>query len=81
MNERLQSPVDIVTGIREDLAKFRRISDKQELRMTIREVLRDGLLQAVKENVLALRPGIHPVVDHFRQQGLVAIDSETPDAA
>jgi hypothetical protein len=47
MTKRLQTPVDVISEIREDMAKFQRISrDKQELKMTVREVLRDALLRA-----------------------------------
>jgi hypothetical protein len=65
------NPVDIVTGIQRDLAKFRKIYGKQESGPTIRELLRDALLQAAKENVLASMrssPHSNPVVEHFLQQ-------------
>jgi hypothetical protein len=66
-----QTPVDIVVAIQKDLAKFQRTChDKEELRASIRELLRETLLQAIKEHFLAMRPSVppNPVIEHFRQQ-------------
>jgi hypothetical protein len=83
MTERPQSPVDVIDRIREDLAKFRRISNKRELGMTVREALREALLRAAKENVLASierQTDLHPVVEHF-VRSKCAIEPDPADAA
>jgi len=60
-----QSPVDIVTRIREELAKFQRTCSNKQ---AVRETLREALLSACREAVLRAvnGPNMAPVVDHLK---------------
>jgi hypothetical protein len=60
-----QSPVDVVTKIREELAEFQHISSKQALREAMREACKEALLRTVSHT------GFHPVVDHLKQRRLI----------
>jgi hypothetical protein len=66
MDEQRQSPVDVITRIREELAVFQRTSSKQALREALGAACKEALLRAVS------RPDIHPVVTHLKRRGLIA---------
>ena len=67
------SPVDVINGIREELAEFRRTSSKEALRERLREELRAGCKEALRRTAddPPDHPNIEQVVEYLQQRGLI----------
>jgi len=70
-----QSPVDVIIGLRKDLAEFQKISNKQALRETLRKELRAACKEALhRAGAGADRPdypNIEPIVEYLTERGLI----------
>jgi hypothetical protein len=80
-----QSPVYIVTRIREELAEFQKISNKQALRETLRKELRAACKEALDRAGAVVGadadaadspdspsyPNIEPSVEYLQERGLI----------
>ena len=67
-SEQRQSPVDVVLGIREELAEFRRNGGKRALLAKLRET-READLRATMRGPDPF--GLDPVVEYLRDRGLI----------
>ena len=67
------SPVDVINGIREELAEFRRTSSKEALRERLREELRAACKEALRRTAddPPDHPNIEQVVEYLQQRGLI----------
>ena len=70
---RRQSPVDVINGIQEELAEFRRTSSKEALRERLREELRAACKEALRRTAddPPDHPNIEQVVEYLQQRGLI----------
>jgi len=67
-DERRQSPVDVILGIREELAEFRRNGGKRALLAKLREAREKDLLATMR----GPDPfGLDPVLKYLEQRGLI----------
>ena len=74
-NERDKSPVDVILGIREELAEFRRNGGKQAMRAAMRKACEEALLRTMHggdpdsfEQALSEPGGI---IEYLRDRGLI----------
>jgi len=72
-SEQRQSPVDVVLGIREELAEFRRNGGKQAMRAAMRKACEEALLQTMRgpdpfEPALS---GPGSVIEYLEQRGVI----------
>jgi hypothetical protein len=67
------SPVDVIIGLRKDLAEFRKTSSKEALRKELREACREALLRAAAADGHDGPgcPTIEPIVEYLQERGLV----------
>ena len=69
--QRRQSPVDVILGIREELAEFRRNGGRQALLAKLRASREKDLLTTMS----GPDPfGLDPVIEYLEQRGLIRID-------
>ena len=69
-DERRQSPVDVILGIREELAEFRRNGGKRALLAKLREAREKDLLATMR----GPDPfGLDPVLKYLEQRGLIRL--------
>ena len=70
-DERRQSPVDVILGIREELAEFRRNGGKRALLAKLREAREKDLLATMR----GPDPfGLDPVIEYLEERGLIRIE-------
>jgi hypothetical protein len=70
-NERRQSPVDVILGIREELAEFRRNGGRQALLAKLRASREKDLLITMS----GPDPfGLDPVIEYLEERGLIRIE-------
>ena len=68
------SPVDVIIGLRKDLAEFRKTSSKEALRKELREACREALLRAAATGCPddgSSYPNIEPIVEYLTERGLI----------
>ena len=70
-----QSPVDVIIGLRKDLAEFQKISNKQALRETLRKELRAACKESLHRAAAGADrpdyPNIEPIVEYLTERGLI----------
>jgi hypothetical protein len=74
-NGQPQSPVDVIIALRKELAEFRKVSNKQALRETLRKELRAACKEALhRAGAGADRPdypNIEPIVEYLQERGAI----------
>ena len=76
------SPVDVIIGLRKELAEFQKTNSKEALREALREGLRKELRAACKEALQrgagaagcpdgSSYPNIEPIVEYLQERGLI----------
>ena len=73
-NGQPQSPVDVIIGLRKDLAEFQRTSSKEALREALRKELRAACKEALLRTAAADcpdYPNIEPLVEYLQERGLI----------
>ena len=70
-----QSPVDVIIGLRKELAEFQKVSNKQAFKETLRAALRaackEALLRAAAGADRPDYPNIEPIVEYLTERGLI----------
>jgi hypothetical protein len=77
-NGQPQSPVDVILGLREDLAKFQKASSKQAFKETLRKELREACKEALQQGAAGAGypdgssyPNIELIVEYLRERGAI----------
>jgi hypothetical protein len=75
-NGQPQSPVDVIIGLRKELAEFQKVSSKEALREALRKELRASCKEALQRGAVTADcpdgyPNFEPIVEYLQERGVI----------